>query len=518
MKPLLLACWLVWLTAATASSALEIPRRQYELNLPSTGGEDNDFGRFWAARRGVPLVSHPTRTHHTQHQHGHLDNAALGAGTSGFGAAAAPPTPEPQTPNGTYALNVWQFGAKGDGKTDDTGAFQKALDESYRLGSLLVMVPPGQYVIRGNITIPQGSTLQGTYFSVPAHNSGQDATHGQPDEGSIILAYGGRGLTTNSCMIALSELSVFRGFTIYYPEQVPDKPPVPYPWSVCLNGINAAVTDVECLNCWNAVRAVQAHRHYIARIQGQPINMGIFVDQTYDIGRIEDVHFNPWYSSHPEYVAWQMLHGQSFVFARTDWEYVFNTFAFAYAVGYRFIESPTGACNGNFLGIGADMVANASVQVDAAQGEGILITNGEFTSFISKSWGKQYAEPTQILVSPSNTGAVRLSNTAFWGPSYQVAKISGSGTVGFMGCTLVDWDAAKLHHPAIEVVGGTGNLIVQGCDFMKKTKDSKHVSLGSTLARAVITGNTFETTMSIAGSAHNNQIGLNADDTAHSYP
>ena len=58
------------------------------------------------------------------------------------------------------------------------------------------------------------------------------------------------------------------------------------------------------------------------------------------------------YSSHPEYVAWQMLHGQSFVFARTDWEYVFNTFAFAYAVGYRFIESPTGACNGNFLGIG----------------------------------------------------------------------------------------------------------------------------------------------------------------------
>ena len=43
--------------------------------------------------------------------------------------------------------------------------------------------------------------------------------------------------------------------------------------SVCLNGINAAVTDVECLNCWNAVRAVQAHRHYIARIQGQPINM-----------------------------------------------------------------------------------------------------------------------------------------------------------------------------------------------------------------------------------------------------
>ena len=42
--------------------------------------------------------------------------------------------------------------------------------------------------------------------------------------------------------------------------------------SLCLHGNNAAVTDIECLNCWNAVRAVAAARHYIARIQGQPIN------------------------------------------------------------------------------------------------------------------------------------------------------------------------------------------------------------------------------------------------------
>jgi hypothetical protein len=42
---------------------------------------------------------------------------------------------------------------------------------------------------------------------------------------------------------------------------------------------NAAVTDVECLNCFNAISAVRAHRHYIARVQGQPINIGIFIDE-----------------------------------------------------------------------------------------------------------------------------------------------------------------------------------------------------------------------------------------------
>ena len=40
-----------------------------------------------------------------------------------------------------------------------------------------------------------------------------------------------------------------------------------------MSGNNPAVTDLECLNCWNAIKAVGAARHYLARIQGQPINI-----------------------------------------------------------------------------------------------------------------------------------------------------------------------------------------------------------------------------------------------------
>jgi hypothetical protein len=45
--------------------------------------------------------------------------------------------------------------------------------------------------------------------------------------------------------------------------------------------------------------------------------------------------------------------------------YMFNTFAFGYNIGYHFIETSAGSCNGNFLGIGADNCYTA-VQVDAA--------------------------------------------------------------------------------------------------------------------------------------------------------
>ena len=58
------------------------------------------------------------------------------------------------------------------------------------------------------------------------------------------------------------------------------------------------------------------------------------------------------------------------MFACTDWEYVFNTFSYGYALGYNFIQSKSGACNGNFLGIGADMAVRRGEGCDDVEGRG----------------------------------------------------------------------------------------------------------------------------------------------------
>ena len=71
----------------------------------------------------------------------------------------------------------------------------------------------------------------------------------------------------HDAFVTLLTDSDLRGFVIYYPEQESQKTPVPYPWSIFLKGINSAVQDLECLNCWDAVAAVGAGRHYIARVQ-----------------------------------------------------------------------------------------------------------------------------------------------------------------------------------------------------------------------------------------------------------
>jgi len=395
-------------------------------------------------------------------------------GSAGVGrrrGAAAPAPPAARAPPASRAVaaggaappsvvSVLDFGADATGAADSTAAFQAALDSLAARGGE-VTVPDGNFTFQGSLAFPPGLTLSGTFAAVPSHDVAQGAP--PPARGSVLIPRGGRGNASGAAFLALAEDCAVRGLVIWHDGNARGAPPAEYPYAISLAGNNAAVEDVELLNPWNGISAVKAARHYIARVQGQPANIGIFVDETYDIGRIEDVHWNPWWDASPPYVTAQLERGVGFVFARTDWEYVLNTFVFGMSVGYNFVASATGSCNGNFAGIGADCCSNASIKVDAADPYGILVTNGEFTSF---SFGADDgADHAEVVVTATNAGAVRFSNSAFWGPAHEVARIDGGGSVGFESCVFSSWDARKAGRPAIALGAGGAALLVRGCDF-----------------------------------------------------
>ena len=394
--------------------------------------------------------------------------------------------------------NVKEFGAAGDAKTDDTTAFQKALDAMYKSGGGTVYAPPGRYLFRGTITIPDGVTLQGSFHCVPSHAGTRNQGQPKPgDDGTALFVTAGRGNEEGEPFLTLNTNSSVCGLTIYYPEQVTDDVPFAYPWAIAMRGKNPAVLDVELLNPYQGIDASKNERHNIRNVTGQPLRRGIWVDAIYDIGRIENVHFNPWWSSHSKVYQWQTENGDAFIFGRADWEYVLNTFCFGYHVGYRFVETPTGSCNGNFLGIGADD-CNRAILVEQCTSYALLITNGEFTSFHGD-------DPTMIEVLPTNKGVVRLSNSAFWGPCNQIAKIAGTGTVGFNDCTFVQWGNVA-GRAAIQA--SSGSVLLRGCEFLE---NKPHVLLGEGVSRAVISGNLFAGPAQIQNNSPNDvQIGLNA--------
>jgi len=374
-------------------------------------------------------------------------------------------------------LNVRDYGAKGDGQSDDTAAFQKAMDAAAKAGGGTVMAPRGAYFFAGHLEVPAAVTLSGIWQSVPAHNGLRDRGFPKPtDDGTTFLVTEGAGSESGPAFITLNTNSTLKGVVVFYPKQKPDDVPSPYPYAIAMRGKNPAVLDVELLNPYSGIDASRNERHLIRNVQGQPLRRGIFVDAIYDIGRIENVHFNPWWSNSPKLMAWQMANGEAFILARSDWQYMLNTFCFGYNVGYKFIQSRTGSCNGNFLGLGADDCWRAVV-VEQSAPFGLLITNGEFVSFHGP-------DPTMVEVVKGHSGSVRFVNCAFWGPCQQIAKIAGKGTVGFSDCTFVQWDSKGTGRHALQVESGA--VLVRGCEFRA---NGPQVELGEAVDRAVITDN-----------------------------
>jgi len=399
---------------------------------------------------------------------------------------------QPQ-PESVDIVSVLDFGAKADGVTDNTDAFQKALNSFGTKGGT-VYAPRGIYLFSGSLNVPQAVTLKGAFESVPSHNGIRNAGLPKPgDDGTSFFITGDKGNEQGTPFLTLNTNSTLKGVVMYWPLQDPEKIPDAYPWGIAMRGKNPAVLDVEMLNPYNAIDASKNERALIRNISGQPLRRGIYVDGIYDIGRIENVHWNPWWSMKPELFKWQKENGEAFIFERTDWHYVINTFCFGYKVGYKFGASSGGACNGNFLGIGADD-CHTSLLVEQSAEYGLLITNAEFVAMNGD-------DPTMVVVSESNKGNVRIVNSAFWGPCNQNAKIKGTGTVAFSDCIFVQWDRNKEGRASIQAESGT--ILVRGCDF---GTSAPQVFIGEKVSRAIVSENTVKGAVQIINNATNTYI------------
>lgn len=391
--------------------------------------------------------------------------------------------------------NVRDFGALGDGETDDTAAFQAALDAAAAAGGGIVRAPTGNYMIATHIAIPDNVTLEGVFTVPSAWSQGK---------GTTLLAVEGEGSEEGPPFISLGVNSVLKGVTVYYPNQNDYTNVKPYPWCIGgRGGDNPSVIDCMLVNPYNGVDfgTNPSGRHYIRNLYGHPLRRGIFVDQCYDVGRIENVHFWPFSGAYHQEggAAWIQENGEALIFGRTDWEYVLNVFVFGYSIGYRFVRTPHGACNGNFVGIGADS-SEYCVWVDDCWPYGVLITNGEFVAMAGE-------DPIAVVVAPTCTGDLLFSNCAFWGPSRQLLRHEGSGTVTMQSCNFRDWDTLGEGRAAIEA--RSGQLIVQGCNF---AKSAPHVALGPDLLAATIVGNRFAGAARVRNESQGSvQVGLNAE-------
>jgi hypothetical protein len=386
-------------------------------------------------------------------------------------------------------LNVRDFGARGDGTTDDTGALAAAMKAAVAVGGNLVFVPRGDYLIKGALEVPEHVVLEGVFRAPTARTQ---------KRGSTLLAVAGAGEADGQPFITLRQNATLHGLTVFYPEQKQQNPPVVYPWTVRGIGDNCSVVDVLLVNPYQAVDfgTHPAGRHYLKNVYAQPLYRGIFVDQCYDVGRIEDVHLWPfWGGWEGELGRFTREQGIAFVIGRTDWEYLFNCFCIGFKTGFQFVQTKAGAPNCVLTQCGSDIGPTAVLVEGSQQHAGLSFVNGQFMAGIE--------------VRQTNRGPVKFTACGFWGveTTDHHAVLEGTGHTTFVGCHFINWARKDPQAPAI--LARRGGLTVMACDFMDKNK--AQIVLEPEVEAALILGNRLRGKEGIENRAEGRaQVGLNS--------
>ncbi len=451
-------------------------------------------------------------------------------------SAGAATQTRPGSDRNASGLNVRNFGAKGDGKTDDTAAFLRALDACQQTECASVYVPSGRYLIKTHLVIPEAVALVGnwqapaTFEDVRIREEGNalsttsklsPATFEHKPaylKGSVLLAVEGAGKPDGPPFLTMKKNSVIKGLTIFYPEQTYTNPPVAYPWTVATaegGATNVSIIDVLMVNPYQAVDfgSYPSPRHFIRNLGAQALYRGIYVDQCLDTGRMENVHLDQYWDDTLDSPLDKFTHehGQGFIFGRTDWEVMVDCLAINFKTDYRFTSNAPSDVSRT----------GPNPRIKALPTGSVLITNGaaDFSDVAILVEGSQAPCGVSfvncningdVIVKPTNEGMIRFTGCGFFGSMHGrngvgFAKIdAGRSRISFSNCHFF---SIFKHEgiPFIDVL--SGRVSWMNCLFLNSKKthrgplpwvaderegwNPEHIVLEPGVISAVIVGNEF---------------------------
>jgi len=362
----------------------------------------------------------------------------------------------------------------GDPGVDPGAQIQQALNDVGNAGGGVVYLPTGNYLLNGTVqtlSVPPQTTLSGAW-KLPIRSArglhANEPPSAAPIEGTTLFAYAGQGNSEGTPFITLAgDNSAAEGLAIFYPQQTKSDPPLPYPWTIRGGGgDNNTVHNVTLVNPYNGIDFATnpSGRHLISSVHGQPLNVGIQVDRSGDVGRIKNIHFWPFWTvalQDPGDAAlggYVSSHGIAFKFLQADWEVVEDVFSWGYYIGIELDPSPfqppssvNNGMNGQMTNVNIDAV-KIGIQVNKTSTNGILITNLNIASPVGK---------VAISSASGNSGYITIHNASFWGQWTNVINWNNPGLLSLIGGRFVSWDSCKggsccagASCPAVRVSGG----------------------------------------------------------------
>ncbi len=364
--------------------------------------------------------------------------------------------PPPAVPTALGEIDVTQYGTVSDGITDNTAAFQRALNAAGRTGAL-VKVPAGQYSFGSStnanpqLFVPNNVVLEGvnagerTYLGYSSGTASGDVT---ANRGTVFLVQSGTvsgGNTGATPFITLNGDSALRDVALYYPNQPLStsanwKGPVPYPVTIFMNGTNSSVDYVCGINPYAFITKSNAVRTNVRHVSGQPLYHGLTVDATLDVTKYEDIHFSQSWDNHAAMTNWMLANAWAFLIYRGDDMKFTDCSAVGYSRGFYLGVSTMGNSASEFEDCTAENCLYGA-WIDSAPNDAETTFHGcAFSSVLTQ-------KGAAVLLSPSNNGNVAFDGCRFWqaqnglflnqsAASPDPNRMTG---VVIVGCSFDDW-------------------------------------------------------------------------------
>jgi hypothetical protein len=354
--------------------------------------------------------------------------------------------------------DVRLFGAKGDAKTNDTPAIQRAIDSACdpAMGKGgVVLFPPGVYRL-GNpgLNVWDQVALLGVGWETPAGTAPIEGINGSwlyvDEPGTTAITINGRGTTVRDIAFTHAQPA---------PTTDPAWAPADYPYAIRVEADDVRLENLFLRNPTQGILLfhspeIPAGRVTMERIWGQPLREGIRMDHLLDVVKIHNVHFWPFWSN--DVVPWQRANALAFVSLRNDNPTFSDIFLFGYHVGFYFGAGAAGVTS-RFL------ISNAGLDSTT---EGILVVAGGTTGQVSNLY-QVGSDPGAIgLHIAADQVRIQMSNVRVSELGRNAVKVEGTGSTVMLENLWIDgWNQASGGSPAIEVAPNNTAYVGRGRFF-----------------------------------------------------
>jgi hypothetical protein len=317
-------------------------------------------------------------------------------------------------------VHVRDFGAAGDGTTDDAPAIQAAVDALAADGGGVLQFGPRRYRLASPVLVDGVSVVfQGAGF-----------TEGPNVADGTWLTIDTTGFTPFTFTGLGSRGSAVRDLAVRQAHTAPIGPswaPTDYDFVFRVQDCFGAVDFDNVFLCGvnRGIWIDNSGRFNIQRLRGQVHTTGIEIDRAFDIGRIDHVHFWTFVTSATDVVRWQQANQDAIVLRRNDGIFIDDIFVLGARSALRLSSSVNGVTTKLYVGnLYADF-AQYGIWVDGNAVTG-QIANATTQSELWAGAGTPYTAGSGIRIDANNT-RLQVGNLRIDDAESNSIRVNGTG-------------------------------------------------------------------------------------------